>query len=90
MNSYLKKHSLRILKRKQHIHSLQNCRKSGILIYLYPKLGTNHIKLSAFLLRGRHGFVNIGVTNLWIMELGRIFSKITSFKTFQIRPINKI
>ena len=36
--------------------------------------------------RGRGGFVNIGVTNIWIIEFGRIFGKITSIKTFQIRP----
>ena len=37
--------------------------------------------------RGR-GFVNIGVTNIWVIELGRIFGKIFKPNTFEIRPRN--
>ena len=38
---------------------------------------------------GNLSSLNIRITNIWIIELGRILGKITKSKTFQIRPRKK-
>ena len=85
-------YSPRILKRSKIFthcrESVYICVQCLLIVHIneaYDQTRNEH--WNVHLRRGRGSFVNIGVTNMWIVELGRIFGKITTFKTFQIRPM---
>lgn len=61
----------------------------GIYIYIYDHDTMADAWKTLELVEGSRVLI-IGVTNAWIIELGRILSKITKSKTFQIRPFLKI